>query len=88
LEETDDDGWKGSVKHGTTPRPGQSAWIEVWGDDSSEHLYIEHVRQWEGLGAPTLSALRLTIGHGRSATNRAWRTLRLEDSVVAVDWTF
>jgi protein-L-isoaspartate(D-aspartate) O-methyltransferase len=80
-------GPRGSNIVSVTRAPGQPAWIEVWGDEPSEHLYVEHVRQWERLGAPTLSALRLTIGRGRSTTNRAWRTLRLGDSVVAVDWT-
>jgi protein-L-isoaspartate(D-aspartate) O-methyltransferase len=79
-------GPRGSNIVSFTRAPGQSAWIEVWGDEPSEHLYAEHVQQWERLGAPTLTDLRLTIVHAQSATNRAWRTLRLGDSVVAVDW--
>jgi protein-L-isoaspartate(D-aspartate) O-methyltransferase len=79
-------GPRGSNVVSVTRAPGQSAWIEVWGDGPVDHLYVEHVQQWERLGAPTLGDLRLTIGRGRSVTKRAWRTLRLADSVVSVDW--
>ena len=69
-----------------TRTPGQSVWMQVWGQEPAEHLISTHVEGWERLGGPALNDLRLTVSFGASAPRHAWRTLRRGDSVVTMDW--
>jgi protein-L-isoaspartate(D-aspartate) O-methyltransferase len=79
-------GPRGSSLVTVTRAPGKRARIEAWGDEPVEHLIAKQVQQWERIGSPALSDLRLTITFGPSAPKQTWRALRLRDSVVAIDW--
>jgi protein-L-isoaspartate(D-aspartate) O-methyltransferase len=75
----------GSSVATVTRGPGQPARIEAWGHEPVEHLFSKHLQQWERLGGPGPSDLRLTVTYGPRAP-QSWRTLRSAGSVVTMDW--
>jgi hypothetical protein len=49
-------------------------------------LLSRHMQRWQWLGSPTLQDLQLTISYATETEGRPWKTLRVDRSVVAIDW--
>jgi protein-L-isoaspartate(D-aspartate) O-methyltransferase len=69
-----------------TRLPGGPGRIETWGDDRARGALEAQMARWERLGRPTLADLRITVRYGEDATPKAWRSIRVGDSVVTLDW--
>ena len=49
-------------------------------------LPSRHMQRWERLGSPTLQDLQLKVSYATETEGRPWKTLRVDRSVVAIDW--
>ncbi|MHB1535115.1 MAG: methyltransferase domain-containing protein [Acidimicrobiales bacterium] len=69
-----------------TCRPGKAGRIEAWGGAQAEELMAGHLERWQKAGSPTLSDVRLTVAFAERVPGRHWRTFRMGETAVAVDW--